>query len=173
MSVTKREKLIFPLFYFFAFLLDGQTTHLLRIFFGDNTSVKMYFIVLLMIYAVNYFPFKYLLSLTIIIGLLYDSYYYGVIGVYMVCFPLTLWLVETLTRVLSKSYFSTGVITLLAITFIELSSYSIRSVFQLTSETLTTFIASSLGPSLIINLLFVMIICFPFFLLSKRKNELK
>lgn len=172
MSTSKRDKLIFPLIYFCLFLLDGQATHLLRLMFGNHTSAKVFFIVLILIYAVDHYPFNYLLFLTIIIGLFYDSYYYGVIGVYMLCLPLTLWLIKTLKQMLPKGIVSIGIITIISITFIELSSYIIRTVFQLTSGSLTTFIANSLGPSLLINLLIVMVICLPLAWFSRRKNEL-
>lgn len=172
MSISKREKLIFPLIYFCLFLLDGQATHLLRLMLGNHTSAKTFFIVLILIYAVDHYPFNYLLGLTIVIGLFYDSYYYGVIGVYMVCLPLTLWLIKTLKQVLPDGTLTIGIITIIAITFIELSSYLIRTVFQLTSGSLTTFIATSLGPSLLVNLLIVMVICLPTAYFSRRKNEL-
>ncbi|HEL1587313.1 TPA: rod shape-determining protein MreD [Streptococcus suis] len=152
-----RQLILFsPLILFVSFLLDGQITHLLGNFTPGIwlVSSQLFFIVAL--YTIPYFSMISLIAWFSFFGLLYDIYYFNILGMATCIFPLMAFFTAFLLEKIQFRWFSS--LSLLVIwTFIfETSSFVLARLFGMTNLSVFIFIMYYLFPTLVFNsLLFV------------------
>ena len=147
---------------FILMLVDTQLT---RIF--NNVTENVYlanahlFLIALMV-CCQVLPKRYMLITGLILGLLFDSYYISVIGIYAVTIPAIIWLMYLLHNVLYRSIFTMFFGTVILVTVYEVLPLAIQVLFNLTTVQINFFVSRFLGPTLLINLLLFVLFIFPF-----------
>lgn len=147
------------------FLLMLVDTQLTQIF--SNVTENVYvanshlFLIALMV-GCQVLPKRYMLLTGLVLGLLFDSYYIGVIGIYAVTIPGIIWLMYVLRDILYSSIFIMFFGTVILVTVYEILPLAIQVLFNLTSVKVSLFASRFLGPTLLINLLLFVLFIFPF-----------
>lgn len=136
------------------------------------------------IYLVPRFLFMYLLFLAVyydrkksiiygvIFGVLYDVFYIDIIGLYSVLYPLLCLFINWIVKYIQHSLV---VVTSLAIVFVgllEIIIYEFFHFISFTSISFETFFTIRLVPSLVANLLFLILLGWAFkYLIKTRKLQ--
>ncbi|MDH6364260.1 rod shape-determining protein MreD [Enterococcus sp. PF1-24] len=151
-----------PVIMFLLILIDTQVTKFLErvsqgIFVGNA-----HLVILVALVAVPFLSRKYLLSVMICLGLLYDCYYTGVIGIYTVALPLVVFFMYSMKTAVYTNIFTMFFGWVIAITGYELYIVIIHLVFQLGRVNTLFFVTRYLGPSLLLNILLFIVFVYPF-----------
>ena len=97
----------------------------------------------------------------IIFGFLYDSYYVGILGIYIDIFPLIIYVTTKLKQVLNPNPITIGMIVFINLSILETMLYWIYKVLGFTEIDMNAFMAGRLGPTLLLNSVFFIIAFYP------------
>lgn len=150
-----------PILFFLLLLFDGQLTSFLDSW-GQNEyfAVSHLLLIVLMLAAVN-LPKSYMLPASLIVGFLYDTYYVGIIGIYMVTFFLLMLLIYQLDATINTNTFTMFFGMIIFVTLFEICALFLQVVFQLTDVNVVLFISRVLGPTLLLNMILFFILIYP------------
>lgn len=147
---------------FFLVLLDGQLS---RFFLnwtnGSYAATAHLFIIALMCCCLTVSK-QVMIVATIILGIIFDIYYLGFIGVYAVAFPLLAFVMYQMTSVNNRNIFTMFFASVIFVTMYELITVSIQLVFKIITVNPTMFITRVLGPTLLLNIVIFIIFIWPF-----------
>lgn len=160
MKMTK-QKLFSPFLFFLLMLIDGQITRFLLAASQDQYIWRAHLTLLTMLFAARYLPKYYLILVALVTGSLFDLYFIGLLGIYAVAFPLVIWLVYLLHGTLYENYFNLFFGFVILLTVFEVVIVVIQLLFNLITVDPTYFITRLLGPSLLLNMLFLIIGFYP------------
>lgn len=94
-------------------------------------------------------------------GAIFDLYYTGIFGVYVFIFPLVIYLTRLVVGYISPNFLSGLLIYFIDITVVEALSYLASRMVHLTSMAGSTFLVTTLGPTLALNLALFVVLYFP------------
>lgn len=147
------KKNIFPVSLLFVlFLLDG----LIASYFNQVLHTSLGYvaprltIVGLMLLSL-YLSKGYLLTLTLVFGFLYDSYFTGFLGIYLGAICLMVYLIYQLRLYVKPSLAVYSIVGILMLTLMELFVFSVYDTINLISISYDYFFAHHLGGTLIFN----------------------
>jgi len=153
------------IFLLLTFYLDG----LMKWAFLNNMNTGDFMILpQIMLMAVVFITMRIddrrqILAFGIIFGLFYDSYYYGIIGLYTVLLPLIMVGIDHFKFLFVKSNMGYELsIYFLALTFLQSGVYVLERLLQQTSTNIFDFITYVLGPTLLWNMVVFFILYIPF-----------
>ncbi|KAF1293724.1 rod shape-determining protein MreD [Candidatus Enterococcus leclercqii] len=147
---------------FLLMLLDTQITRLF-----DTATQHVYlanahlFLIGLMVCCMTLSK-RYMMITGVVLGVLFDCYYIGAIGIYTVAMPFVIWLMYLLSKVLYRNIFTMFFGTIILVTAYELVVVLIQQLFNLTNISMNFFVARFLGPTLLLNLLLFILFIYPF-----------
>ncbi|MCY8233646.1 rod shape-determining protein MreD [Priestia endophytica] len=122
-------------------------------------SPKLTLIVLLL--ATIYINPKKGIQYAFFFGLLYDIVYTDLLGVYMFGMPAICYIVSKLLKVFQTNVVIITILTIVGITLLEFYVYEINSMIGLTHMSMDRFLTYRLYPTLILNLVFVVLLAYP------------
>lgn len=162
MNEQWKAKVFAPLLIFFGFLMDGLLSGVFseQLYGGTGVMVPR-LIVLIFILMSFYLPRNKMIFYAVIFGLLYDSYYVGILGIYVAAFPLIVYITEKLKRVLNPNPIVVGMMVIINLSLLEFILYEFYKVLSFTTLDTSTFMASRLGPTLLLNLVFFILVFYP------------
>ncbi|MDR0921671.1 MAG: rod shape-determining protein MreD [Lactobacillales bacterium] len=157
----KSLKIYAPILFFALLLIDSHLTNLLEIWTKDNYYPIVNLLIMAFMVATVHLSRRYLMISALVIGLIFDSYYLGILGINLVVLPL---IVYWMTRY--KELINTNVITqfftmIIVVTAYEVFTTLLQAIFQLASVDFITFITQLLGPTLLINMVCFLLIIYP------------
>lgn len=153
---------LIPLVITFFFLLDGILTVIFSGQFFEGTKIMApRLIILVLILMSFYIPKTRMLIYGVIFGLIYDSYYVGILGVYVLLFPLVVYLTEKMKKVLNPNPIVIGMMIIINLSLIEIYLYLFYQVLGYTTINWVTFLADRLGPTLLLNLVLFIAVFYP------------
>lgn len=163
-------KIWLPFILLMATLLDAQISNILRLTFDNQYVILSHFMLLGLILASLFFKRGYLMTLSIILGLIIDSYYYGILGIFTVSLPITVSLAYWIFKYVRPTIASLFLSLVIFITLMDSSAYFIQVIFNLIEGDFINFIARELGPTLIMNIFFYVLLAYPINKLLHKKR---
>ncbi|UQS85176.1 rod shape-determining protein MreD [Apilactobacillus apisilvae] len=163
---------ILPIGILIALFLDGS----ISLVFSHLLFNGYYFIPQLTFLWLFYAMFfQYRINLRIewwsaLAGLLFDSYYTGILGVYVFIFPLAIYVGKKLYKYFSVNIFSALLIYIIDIFLIYYLSFFANRLKHLTEMSDSFFLTHVLGPTLIINVILLIFLYIPCQLLFDHLN---
>ncbi|UQS83824.1 rod shape-determining protein MreD [Bombilactobacillus thymidiniphilus] len=106
---------------------------------------------------------------SLILGVLYDSYYSHVFGLYTIIFPLTLLIIQRIRFYVPETFIFEWSTYFIVLTLAIVYLYLIGIFLSLASTDVAVFVVNWLAPTLLVNSLFFVILYFP---LAKLLNWL-
>lgn len=143
-------------------LIDSHITALFTAMSQGIYLASSHFLLLLVLVASSYFPKRYMLITMLILGLLYDSYYVGIIGIYTVAFPLIAYLMYSMGNTMNNNVFTLFFGWIILITLFEVYVMAVQKIFEFSDVSTIFFVARYLGPTLLLNMITFIIFTLPF-----------
>ncbi|KRO00248.1 rod shape-determining protein MreD [Companilactobacillus kimchiensis] len=170
MDIKVRKTIGQVLFILLAFYLDG----LMKWAFLNNMNrgvivilpqIMLMAIVMLTMRIDNR---RQLMTYGIVFGLIYDSYYYGIVGLYTILLPLIMVGIDHFKFLLVKNNMGYELsIYFLSLTFLQSGIYLLERLLQQTNTSVFDFITYTLGPTLLWNVVVFFILYIPLANLSE------
>ena len=109
-----------------------------------------------------------------VFGLLFDIVYTEILGIYFFTFPFIIYIFNKLMKIFHSNIVVVSVMNLLAVSALEMIVYQMIKVINLTTIDFASFLHLRLLPSLGLNLIFIIIVAYPYKrLFEKYAAELK
>ncbi|HJE45038.1 rod shape-determining protein MreD [Levilactobacillus namurensis] len=154
----------FPIGLFLFLFLDGSISQVFSTHLFRYSAVMVSHLVVLWLICAILFEDRIDMPLArwaAVVGAVFDLYYTGIFGVYVFIFPLVVYLTRVLTRYISPNFLSGLLIYFIDITLVEALGYLASRMVHLTNMAGSTFLVTTLGPTLALNLALFVILYFP------------
>lgn len=161
MKKKENVKYYSPVVFFLLMLIDGQITMGLESITDNGYLANAHLMLLAFMMAVPSLSKRYLLVTSIALGIICDSYYLGIIGIYTMALPLTVMLMYTFQRVIHTNLLTGFFGMVIFVTVYEMISVVLQVIFRLSSVSPILFITNVLGPTLLFNMLLYVIFAYP------------
>ncbi|SFB85571.1 rod shape-determining protein MreD [Alkalibacterium subtropicum] len=157
------KKVTIPIFLlFFTLLIDGGLTYLFRDQLSTSFGLMIpRLVVITLIMLSFYLEPRQLYILAFAFGFVYDSYYSGVLGIYIAAFILIPYLIIQIRQIINPYFYAILLINIVVLTLMELFVFSVYRVIGLSDMTLQLFLVSRLNGTLIFNTVAFLVIGYP------------
>lgn len=154
-------KYFFPIIILLLLLVDAQITIGAEKLM-DNVYVSIaHFALLAFLMSSSSYSKNYLLFTSLILGILCDSYYLGVIGIYAVALPATVMMMYQFKKIVHTNFLTAFFGMIIFVTMYEISVVTLQFIFQLSYIVPVLFITKVLGPTLVFNMLIFIFFAYP------------
>ncbi|SDK40769.1 rod shape-determining protein MreD [Sediminibacillus albus] len=163
------KRFYLPLFLLFFLIIEGVAQDFLpnSLVTGQWMVVAHWVLIYLVLISVFYdLEYTYLsVMYGIVFGLMIDVVYTSVLGVYMFIYPLVVYAVHGMKKMLHTNFFVALLLTVIAVGLADTGVYIVYSFIGITGISWQEFLYIRLIPTLLANLIFFLLI-YP---LTKRK----
>lgn len=142
-------------------LLDAQWTQRLLNEGVDPVIWRVHLMLIFMMFATRYLPKKYMIIVSLCLGIVFDLYYLGLIGIYAVILPLIIWMMYLVHKFLFENIFNLFFGLIIFITSFEILNASLQLMFNLITVDPLYFVTKVLGPTLLLNMVLFCVCFFP------------
>ena len=146
------------LFLFVVMLIDGHLSNLLTNLFSNDIHLLSHLLLILILYVSIDFSENINFVILLLIGLLYDAYYFHIIGLSTLLLPLSGIVVSKYNSVLMTNRVSRFLSVAILVFFFEIATFALANVTQLTRMSFTDFVVYTMAPTMVFNLLFFLLI---------------
>ncbi|TGD25310.1 rod shape-determining protein MreD [Companilactobacillus suantsaicola] len=170
MTIKNRKIFGQVLFILIAFYLDGlmKWAFLNNMNRGTVIILPQLMLMAIVMLTMRIEDRRQLIIYGVVFGVIYDSYYYGIIGLYTVLLPLLMVGIDHFRFLLIKNNMGYDLsIYFLALTFLQSGIYLLEKLLQQTSTDALDFITFTLGPTLLWNILVFFLLYVPLAKLSE------
>lgn len=154
--MKKYQKYYTPVLFFLLMLVDSHITSFFANLSEGFYVANAHILILAALCASTVFSRRYMLILMTALGLIYDSYYIGVIGLYAVALPLVVFFMYSMANAINMNIFTMFFGWIILTTGYELYSMLVQLVFQFASGDTLFFVTRYLGPTLLLNMVIFM-----------------
>ncbi|MGM0214658.1 rod shape-determining protein MreD [Enterococcus sp. AZ109] len=155
-------KYVAPPLLFICMLLDAHINRIFTSVFTSHYLMNAHLMVLAILVMSEVVNRRFMIGTMLAIGILYDVYYVGVIGIYAVILPLIVILIYLFGQVIYQSLLTLFYSMIIFVTFFELGSSFLQLIFQLAHVNSQFFVTRFLGPTLALNIIMFVILIVPF-----------
>lgn len=147
---------------FITLLIDGGVTFLFRDQLNSSIGLMVpRLIVIALVMLAFFLEPKQLFILSITFGFIYDSYYSGLLGVYIAAFVLISYAVIQLRQIINPYFYVMLLINIVCITLLELFVFGVYRAVGIIDVSLPLFLTDRLGATLVLNTGIFLIIGYP------------
>ncbi|SJZ55099.1 rod shape-determining protein MreD [Pilibacter termitis] len=151
-----------PVLFFLLLLVDGQISRLFGNVLQNRVMAISSILLIALIPATMKLSRRYLVILMLILGILMDSYYLGVLGINTLMLPLMTFYAYGSREVINTNIFTELFGLIILITVYHSALALLEALFGLAKVSVIEFIAQILGPTLILNIIFFFVLIVPF-----------
>lgn len=163
---------IYPVLLGVMMLADAQISNVLRIATKNEVFLNSHLFLIGLILGCFYYSRRYMMSIAIVLGLIFDMYYYGILGINTVSFPLTVMLIYFVFTYIKPSISMIFISLVIFITIMDSSIYIIQLIFNLIQSNTQAFIVRQLGPTMLLNMVFFILLAYPIQKMIKNRDYL-
>ena len=139
---------------FVVMLIDGHLSNL----FSNDIHLLSHLLLILILYVSIDFSENINFVILLLIGLLYDAYYFHIIGLSTLLLPLSGIVVSKYNSVLMTNRVSRFLSVAILVFFFEIATFALANVTQLTRMSFADFVVYTMAPTMVFNLLFFLLI---------------
>lgn len=163
-------RFLIPFTAILLFLLESEFAQFSPLNFGDKTVFLVpRFLILYLIFISIYYNRNRAVMYGLIFGVLYDVFYIDIIGLYSVLYPLVCLLAGWSVKFIHQHLVITTILAVLLVAFMEVILYEFFFFIDFTSMPFSTFFNSRLLPTIVANLLFLLMLGWAFkYLINAR-----
>lgn len=162
------KRLVLPLLLLFLFIFEGLFTQLFpaNLFGGDYIFVPR-FLIIALFFVTIYGSEKHGIVFAFLFGLLFDLVYTEIIGIYLFMFPLVSYAFFNIMKMIQTNIVLVSLVSLVCVALLEGGIYVMNLLIHHADILFSSFSEIRLIPTLILNLIFIVIAAYPF----KRQSE--
>lgn len=143
---------------FVVMLIDGHLSNLLTNLFSNDIHLLSHLLLILILYVSIDFSENINFVILLLIGLLYDAYYFHIIGLSTLLLPLSGIVVSKYNSILMTNRVSRFLSVAILVFFFEIATFALANVTQLTRMSFADFVVYTMAPTMVFNLLFFLLI---------------
>lgn len=129
--------------------------------FGSNNILVPRFMIVFIFFLTMYGSRKMGMLYGAILGLTYDVVYTEILGIYMFLLPFLAYLISKCMKILQNNILITCLMALVFTAVVEGVSYQMNTILTFANMTFGEFMERRFVPTLILNLVFIIISCYP------------
>lgn len=159
-----RLRFLFPIGLFIAFFLDGSLSKVFANQFFSFPYSMVSQLVLLWLVLAFFFEGNVKIPLygfAVAVGVLNDLFYSGIFGLFVVLYPLMVWLTKFLAKFFSENFFNTMMIFFIDVCAFQLLNYWAFLLIGVIHINVGSFLLYTLAPTLALNLVYFVILYWP------------
>ncbi|AQY51275.1 cell shape-determining protein MreD [Listeria weihenstephanensis FSL R9-0317] len=169
-----RKFVVMPLIAIAVFILEGVSSLMFsQSFFGEQRFFIPHFLIVMLVLMATFYGRNPTLIYAFILGMVFDIYYTGILGIYFAIFPLVVYLTDKFMKVLQNSLILVGLVVVFNVILTECLVYSFYLLIGGTDMLFSTFVDQRLWTTILLNLAFFLVVFFPFrsFLLELKRSD--
>lgn len=141
-------------------------------FFGEQRVFIPHFLIVMLVLMATFYNRNVTLIYAFILGIVFDIYYTGILGIYFAIFPLVVYLTDKFMKVLQSNIMLVGLVAVFNVILTECLVYGFYVLIGGTDMVFATFVDQRLWTTILLNLAFFLVIYFPFrnFLFKLERN---
>ncbi|HEY4550096.1 MAG TPA: rod shape-determining protein MreD, partial [Bacillus sp. (in: firmicutes)] len=129
--------------------------------FKSSSIFVPHFLMVAIIFVTVYISQKHGIMYGFIFGILFDIVYTEIIGIYLFMFPLVAYITSWIMRILQTNIILVSFVAILGVGFLELGVYEMNFLIGRTDMIFASFMDIRLVPTLILNLIFIILVSYP------------
>ena len=143
---------------FVVMLVDGHLSNLLTNLFPNNIHLLSHLLLIFILYISINLSENTNFIMLLLIGLLYDAYYFHIIGISTLLLPLVGIVISKYNSVLMSNRVSRFLTVAILVFFFEVATFALANVTHLTQMPFTDFVVYTIAPTMVSNLLFFLLL---------------
>jgi rod shape-determining protein MreD len=156
------RKAFLPIIISLCFLFESVFVEMLPAELFKSSSIFVpHFLMVAIIFVTVYISQKHGIMYGFIFGILFDIVYTEIIGIYLFMFPLVAYITSWIMRILQTNIILVSFVAILGVGFLELGVYEMNFLIGRTDMIFASFMDIRLVPTLILNLIFIILISYP------------
>ena len=156
------KKAFLPIIISLCFLFESVFVELLPAELFKSSSILVpHFLMVTIIFVTVYISQKHGIMYGFIFGILFDIVYTEIIGIYLFMFPLVAYITSWIMRILQTNIILVSFVAILGVGFLELGVYEMNFLIGRTDMSFASFVDIRLVPTLILNLIFIILVSYP------------
>ncbi len=171
MLKEKRIPFWLPIVLFLIMLVDGQFTRLFGSINENQSFMHFHLLLLIMIVFLPLYKRRDAVLTAFFLGLIYDFYYLGIVGIWSLCLPVFVSLQYVIFEQVETTPFTILLSFILSVTLIESISFLMQVIFQLITGKFIFFITGVLGPTILLNVVLFIFFIFPLLKIFRRSKK--
>lgn len=143
---------------FVVMLVDGHLSNLLTNLFPNNIHLLSHLLLIFILYISINLSENTNFIMLLLIGLLYDAYYFHVIGISTLLLPLVGIVISKYNSVLMSNRVSRFLTVAILVFFFEVAMFALANVTHLAQMSFADFVVYTIAPTMVSNLLFFLLL---------------
>lgn len=143
---------------FVVMLVDGHLSNLLTNLFPNNIHLLSHLLLIFILYISINLSENTNFTMLLLIGLLYDAYYFHVIGISTLLLPLAGIVISKYNSVLMSNRVSRFFTVAILVFFFEVATFALANVTHLVQMSFADFVVYTIAPTMVSNLLFFLLL---------------
>lgn len=143
---------------FVVMLVDGHLSNLLTTLFSTDIHLLSHLLLIFVLYISINLSENTNFIILLLIGLLYDIYYFHIIGLSTLLLPLMGIVVSKYNSVLMSNWVSRFFSVAILVFFFEAATFTLAIVTHLARMSFADFVVYTIAPTMVLNLLFFLVI---------------
>lgn len=143
---------------FVVMLVDGHLSNLLTNLFPNNIHLLSHLLLIFILYISINLSENTNFTMLLLIGLLYDAYYFHVIGISTLLLPLVGIVISKYNSVLMSNRVSRFLTVAILVFFFEVATFALANVTHLAQMSFADFVVYTIAPTMVSNLLFFLLL---------------
>ncbi|MBZ2156354.1 rod shape-determining protein MreD [Streptococcus anginosus] len=143
---------------FVVILVDGHLSNLLTNLFPNNIHLLSHLLLIFILYISINLSENTNFIMLLLIGLLYDAYYFHVIGISTLLLPLAGIVISKYNSVLMSNRVSRFLTVAILVFFFEVATFALANVTHLAQMSFADFVVYTIAPTMVSNLLFFLLL---------------
>ncbi|EUJ29414.1 cell shape-determining protein MreD [Listeria cornellensis FSL F6-0969] len=160
--MNMRKVVGMPLIAIAVFILEGVSSMLFsQSFFGEQRFFIPHFLIVMLVLMATFYSRNVTLIYAFVLGMVFDIYYTGILGIYFAIFPLVVYLTDKFMKVLQNNIILVGLVVVFNVILTECLVYGFYVLIGGTDMALATFVDRRLWTTILLNLAFFFGCVFP------------
>ena len=143
---------------FVVMLVDGHLSNLLTNLFPNNIHLLSHLLLIFILYISINLSENTNFIMLLLIGLLYDAYYFHIIGISTLLLPLARIVISKYNSVLMSNRVSRFLTVAILVFFFEVATFALANVTHLAQMSFADFVVYTIAPTMVSNLLFFLLL---------------
>ena len=143
---------------FVVMLVDGHLSNLLTNLFPNNIHLLSHLLLIFILYISINLSENTNFIMLLLIGLLYDAYYFHIIGISTLLLPLVGIVISKYNSVLMSNRVSRFLTVAILVFFFEVATFALANVTHLAQMFFADFVVYTIAPTMVSNLLFFLLL---------------
>lgn len=176
--MSQWKKHLYPLLMLVAaLLLDGVLSAQLKgVLKTDIGIIVPHLTLIVLLILTFYLSFRHIIVLALVIGFMYDSYYSGILGIYMTAFTALVYILLQCRKALPANFMIYTLLSIIVITILEFFIFGVYRAINMTTLTIQEFMVERLGVTILFNSLVMLVLSIPISKLTQKivqKEEIR